>query len=1174
MSRPESPYPSPETGLAVQRPAASRTSGRIGRDGEGFLPFEGGEYYRIAGYDRMPPFLMSLASDADLWMFVASGGGLTAGRVDAEGSLFPYETVDKLHDAHHHSGPVTLLRVRRGGGPSTLWEPFAAHRGGDAGIERNLYKNATGNRLVFEEVNEELDLVFRYRWAGCDPFGWVRTATIENRGSGAVSVDLLDGLRNVLPWGVPLALYQRSSSLVDAYKRTDCDPETGLAVFSITAMITDRAEAAEVLRANSVWCCGLRRFTVALSPEAIAAFRSGKAVPSETTLTGRRGNYLVASTLDLASGGRTDWHLVADVGRSHAQLAGLRTRLQRDDALDRAVRSSLRESEESLRRIVAGADGLQLTGHPATTHHHFANVLFNAMRGGVFTHDYDLPLADFVDFLETRNRKVAAGQKALLGTLPEEIRSAELIRIAERSQDADLERLSYEYLPLWFGRRHGDPSRPWNRFTIRVKNPDGTRALRYEGNWRDIFQNWEALGMSFPEFLPGIAAKFVNASTVDGFNPYRISRDGIDWEVVDPRDPWSYIGYWGDHQIVYLLRFLEAMQRFLPGTLETLAYREIFAYADVPYRLKPYDAILANPRATILYDTGLAAAIEERVRALGSDGKLLPAAGGGVYRACLLEKLLVPALSKLSNFVPEGGIWMNTQRPEWNDANNALVGNGVSVVTLCHLRRYLAFLRDLSLRLGTASAPVSAEVIAWFHRLHAVFTEHRAHPDSATRSDADRKRFLDALGRAFGDYRERVYAGGFSGKSPLAAAEVAAFCRDTLAHVDSAIQANRREDGLYHAYNLLRMEPGGTEAGLGRLDEMLEGQVAALSSGLVDPPEAVRMVDALFRSRLYRADQRSFLLYPARSLPEFLERNIAPEEAVRAVPLITELLAAGDTSILERDAQGQYRFSGDVHNRRDVEDALDRIAKQDGWQAAVARDRRAVLALFETVFNHHAFTGRSGTMYGYEGLGCIYWHMVTKLLLAVQEVALRGEQESRPVPVREALREAYYRIRSGLGFEKTAAEYGAFPTDPYSHTPAHAGAQQPGMTGQVKEEILTRFGELGIHVENGILSFRPRLLRKAEFLGESATFGYIDLKGSPRAIDLEPGSLAFTFCQVPVVYRLTQDAVWIRVIPTEGEAALVQGDALDAKVSGAIFGRTAMIDRLEVGVPEISLAGF
>ena len=49
----------------------------------------------------------------------------------------------------------------------------------------------------------------------------------------------------------------------------------------------------------------------------------------------------------------------------------------------------------------------------------------------------------------------------------------------------------------------------------------------------------------------------------------------------------------------------------------------------------------------------------------------------------------------MSNFIPEAGIWMNTQRPEWNDANNALVGNGVSMVTLYYLRRFLKFFEKL-----------------------------------------------------------------------------------------------------------------------------------------------------------------------------------------------------------------------------------------------------------------------------------------------------------------------------------------------------------------------------------------------------------------------------------------------------------------------------------------------
>ena len=60
----------------------------------------------------------------------------------------------------------------------------------------------------------------------------------------------------------------------------------------------------------------------------------------------------------------------------------------------------------------------------------------------------------------------------------------------------------------------------------------------------------------------------------------------------------------------------------------------------------------------------------------------------------------------------------------------------------------------------------------------------------------------------------------------------------------------------------------------------------------------------------------------------------------------------------------------------------------------------------------------------------------------------------------------------GIGVNKSPELYGAFPTDPYSHTPAGKGAQQPGMTGQVKEDVISRFGELGVEVNNGIIKLQ------------------------------------------------------------------------------------------------------
>jgi hypothetical protein len=272
--------------------------------------------------------------------------------------------------------------------------------------------------------------------------------------------------------------------------------------------------------------------------------------------------------------------------------------------------------------------------------------------------------------------------------------------------------------------------------------------------------------------------------------------------------------------------------------------------------------------------------------------------------------------------------------------------------------------------------------------------------------------------------------------------------------------------------------------------------------------------------------------------------------------------------VLTRDAGGVCRFDADLGNAVDLAAALDRLAARPRWADAVARDRGAVLDLFETVFRHHAFTGRSGAMYAYEGIGCIYWHMVAKLLLAVQEIALRAERDREPAPVREALVAHLDRIRGGLGFAKTPAEYGAFPTDPYSHTPAHAGAQQPGMTGQVKEEILARFGELGVCVEDGLVSFRPVLLRRAELLREPGAYRHVAADGSLRTLELPAGALAFGLCGVPVVYTTTAGEAWIRIAAADGASRTLAGETLDPAASRSLLARDGAIARLDVGIPE------
>jgi hypothetical protein len=227
-------------------------------------------------------------------------------------------------------------------------------------------------------------------------------------------------------------------------------------------------------------------------------------------------------------------------------------------------------------------------------------------------------------------------------------------------------------------------------------------------------------------------------------------------------------------------------------------------------------------------------------------------------------------------------------------------------------------------------------------------------------------------------------------------------------------------------------------------------------------------------------------------------------------------------------------------------------------------------ALYEATFQHHAFTGRSGTMYKYEGLGCTYWHMVSKLVLAIQENAIQARARGEDVT---ALVGAYYRVRGGLGAAKTPAEYGAFPVDPYSHTPAHMGAQQPGMTGQVKEGVLIRMAELGLRVADGRLSFDPFLLRPSELLGEPGRFEALDVDQQAVRVDLPAGSLAFTVCQVPVVYRTDGQAGRVVVLLADGRQETYGRDGLSAERSASVFCRSGEVSWIEVYIASSDLQG-
>ncbi len=1064
-----------------------------------FVQINGAPYYKIENSQELTPFFINVPSASDVWIFLASTGGLTAGRKNANGNIFPYETDDRLMQGSI-SGSKTLIRVGQ-----KLWQPFANTEVQPYKIQQNIYKSCYASSVILEEINQTLSLAYRYEYQSSERYGFVKTATITNLSASPCGVEVLDGMSNILPYGVDATLQANSSTLVDAYRVAEL-VEDNLAVYALSTTINDTPNPIEPMRANL--CYNTKGCSnVYLNPAVTKLFAENKplACPRES-LGGKSGYYIVFSQ-PLAPQQASSYSFVMDSGYDHSALAQVLAFVAAGDFAP--LFADIQKGVQDLVGIVEKSDGLQQTGDQVATAAHYLSTLYNCMRGGIFENGYALNYADFLRFVALRNLALHQALKtdpafaALQGCKTVQA----LQGVAAQTGHADLQRLVLEYMPLSFSRRHGDPSRPWNKFNIAIKDEKGEKALYYEGNWRDIFQNWEALGLSYPAYYQNMVAKFVNASTFDGFNPYRITTMGIDWEKPEPENPFSGLGYWGDHQIIYLLRLLQGLENHYPAQLDSMLSQALFSYANVPYRIAPYADILKDSKNTMSFDFAQDAAIDALVPSFGSDGRLI-LQDGQVLHVTLAEKLLVPALSKVSNLMVGGGIWMNTARPEWNDANNAIVGIGLSMVTVYHLNAYLDFLLRLFAKQPAAQYAMSENVAQWLGALAATLAACNG------AYEGNEKQLLDALGGDFDAYRTRFYATGMGAQTPCDKAAIMAFLQQAKQAVAYTIAKNKTD--VFASYNLL-----GDDFSVSPMQAMLEGQSAAVGSGCLDAAGVCALAKAM-EAQLFSELHQAHTLYPIKTTNRFFSKNTV-SQSVGAI-----------AGVVHADCNGDLHFDSSFSTLQDLLAAC----KAHGLSAATT----ALLSdEFERLFAHKKFTGRSGVMYKFEGIGCVYWHQNAKFLLAILETAQRAKAKGEDITALYAL---YNQLLQGFVYRKTPQQCNAIPIEPYSHSSFTGKSEQPGMTGQVKESLLMRRGELGVQVHGGQISFDPAYLRAQEFDAN--------------------GMVQFAICGVPVCYQKggapSEGSVPSLQITYADGSAMQQADCtLCASASASIFARTGEI---------------
>ena len=425
-----------------------------------YFTLDGEEYYRVANSHLMPEFFVSVVSSGDHWMLISSKGALTTGRRNSDSALFPYYSSDKILDVSASTGSKTIVRVPANAGGFVLWEPFCDSTSNEMTISRTFYKNELGNKVLFEEVNESLELSFCYQWSFGNRFGFIRSCSLINLGQESRSVALVDGLQNLLPYGLGQDFQSRYSNLGDAYKKNELINESGLGIYYLSSIPTDRAEPNEGLRATTVWQTGLNDPTVLLSAAQLDSFRVGATLTQETDVRAHRGAYFVSSEIELSAGEDAEWQIIADVNQDQTDVVDLNREITDSENIEQTLLQDVAENSERLSAIISAADGRQVGDDRLRTHRHQSNVLFNVMRGGLPADGYCIDARDVLSHIRNFNKSAFARNQNLLETLPDRLMYGELQRSVEETGDQDLIRIVAEYLPFTFSRRHGDPTRP------------------------------------------------------------------------------------------------------------------------------------------------------------------------------------------------------------------------------------------------------------------------------------------------------------------------------------------------------------------------------------------------------------------------------------------------------------------------------------------------------------------------------------------------------------------------------------------------------------------------------------------------------------------------------------------------------------------------------------------
>jgi hypothetical protein len=813
--------------------------------------FDDDNRFVIHQYNDRAPFASFLPGIAGVegipaWVFyVNRGQGVASfGVRNKDGAFLEFYPANKAYQLTACYGFRTFLKISDRI-IFTTHEPFQARAG--EGVCQRL--TVSPHEFSVEEIHPGLGLSIRadiFTLPDAPVAGLIRRVTVHNTTQFAKTVEIVDGLPQVLPYGVNQWCAKYMSRTVEAYMAVEgvaenC-PYFKLKVFTDDTPLPDPVVAGNFFvgylhgQRNRVLVDAEKIFGDASDFSIPDHFFSHQPLDFDQQVEGNRTpSAFQALKLELAPGEAQTFYGLYGHAESWAVLQAFLAGVDGE--------SYFEEKREANRRLVEGITqrAFTATANPLFDAYTRQCYLDNGMRGGF-------------------SMTVPGGKHLYV-----------------------------------FGRKHGDLERDYNNFLVQ-----DSPYSEGNGDFRDVLQN-RRMDLFFD---PGQDAKnihyFFNLIQPDGYNPlslhnslfivqasafarYFVEYPGLETVLSKPvkyAELWKVLrakteaiesvitellkdakeveeveferGYWSDHW-TYLVDLLESYAAIYPDRIARLFHEHRYTFFDPSHFVQPRSKkYIVTPKG--VRQTGALLESKEKQALIESRSEAKhhvrdQAGTGNVVVTTLLGKILTLVTNKLASLDPYCvGIEMEADRPGWCDALNGLPGLlGSAVNETIELKRLVDFvLRHLEGVEGNLSLP--CELAHFQTGLENLFDDEKltAH-DFWQESHALKE-----------SYREQVFMGFAGAHSEQSFGNLRQFLENVSRFLDLAIDRARTDKGIvtYFTYeadeykeSMDKAEVEVTRFTQSRLPLFLEGFVHALR--IAPQEEARKLYQSVCDSELF-----------------------------------------------------------------------------------------------------------------------------------------------------------------------------------------------------------------------------------------------------------------------------------------------------------------------------------